>query len=198
MGLWNGGLNCVAECGPEHSQVALAPGDLCKSTGGEKCVTCFLSMAWVFLFHRTNTKIHLDYAEAATEVYWEVDSALSAIPDLWCGPVLWLCRAGIFDLFHFGHCRSITHQWNISIYGVLHSEFWTATLHLRLWVGIKKYPTSNWPWQIQFKLQRDIFPPISQNVINFPCGKLFKTDMLVNYGIRDPITTSSIKTYCAS
>lgn len=35
-------------------------------------------------------------------------------------------------------------------------------------------------------------------MVNFPCGKLFKTDVLVNYGLRDPITSNSIKTYCAS
>lgn len=202
--MWvSGGLSWVSECSPEVGwaiSLDLDSGDLCWSAGEGMHAVCFLNLAQLFIFHRTNTKVCVDYTAAATEIYWDVVSAI-IIYNSWHLPqshsvavpcwYIWLMSLWALH-------KSITHQWNTFTCGIQHSESWMAALHLRLWVGTKKHPTSNWPWQIQFKLRRDIFPPIRQNVINFPCGKLFKTDVLVNYGLRDPITSRSIKTYCAS
>lgn len=40
------------------------------------CAACFLNLAQLFIFHRTNTKVCVDYTAAASEIYWDVVSAI--------------------------------------------------------------------------------------------------------------------------
>lgn len=121
--MWvHGSSSWVSESSPEWQMNHFTwPGSRWFVLDGEGiCAACFLDLAQLFIFHRTNTKICVDYRAAATEICWDVVSAIITY-NSWHLPqshsvavpcwYIWLMSLWALH-------KSITHQWNTFICGI--------------------------------------------------------------------------------
>lgn len=121
--MWvGGGSSSVSESSPEWQMSHFSsPGSRWSVLAGEGiCAASFLDLAQLFIFHRTNTKVCVDYRAAATEIYWDVVSAI-IIYNSWHLPQSHSVAVPCWSIWLrslWALHKSISHQWNTIICGI--------------------------------------------------------------------------------